>query len=84
MQFGLLGFPIRPLLPVAQGVSHRGNDLVAVKRLLKKIGGAELHGFDGKRHIAMPGDDNHRDVDIELRQPFQEVDPARCRACVRR
>ena len=55
------------------------NKHLVVKRLFQKIDGAELHGFDRERNIAMAGDDDHRNVDSELLEAPQQVDTAHAR-----
>ncbi len=55
---------------------HGREQNFVLKRLFKKINGADSHRFDGERDIPVSRNDNDRHGELELSQSPQEVDAA--------
>ena len=76
LDLAAFGFPlVIPVQRVERG-PHGCQQNLIIERLLEKIDGPDLHGFDGERNIAMTRDDNHRHRELELPQSPQQVDAA--------
>ena len=72
MAFGLA------VLPAQRRADARQQDLV-VKGLFEEIRGADLHGLDRQRHVAVARNHDHRHADLEFLQPAQQLDAAHAR-----
>ncbi len=57
-----------------QRAFNRCRDLVEVEWFVRKVVGAELHGFDGRFHTRVRGEQNDKDVLVELLDLAQHRD----------
>jgi hypothetical protein len=53
--------------------------LLLVVGLLQEIDGTCTHGLDRQRHIAVPGDEDHRQDRADLVEPLLQLDAAHAR-----
>src|SRR6516164_8233979 len=79
LDFDALGAALRLSLLLLQRGADTGHKLIVVKRFLEEIGGADFHGLDCKRNVAVAGNDNYWNAEFELLQPSQQLNATHIR-----
>jgi hypothetical protein len=66
------GFDFEHQFALFQRAADDLDQIAGRERLLHEIVGAAAHRLDGQRHVAVAGDDDHRQIGVELIDPAQQ------------
>ena len=69
-----MGLALAVFFLTIEGRANRPEQQLVVKWLFQKVRSAVFHGFDRKRNIAVPGNDDHRNGVCHPLQSLQQVD----------